>query len=458
MKGPRESTRGAGTIFFLAASAGWVRPFPFGSNARRPDDDAGDDGGDRAANDDEIKAVPLSAMDLDVIPPRRWVYGNELIRGFVSVLAAIGGAGKTAYTMAAGVSVVLNRPLLHKGMGKPSGHCVTWLRDANVWFYNLEDPAEELRRRIKATLSHHNVPIDLVKDRIFMNSGRDQPLVIAVRGKSGDLIASPMVWPLIAELRRRKIVLLVVDPLVQSHNGEENRNDEMNLVMSLWARVANEADCAVWLIHHFRKGGAGGDADSVRGAGAVQGAARAMHTLAVMSEEEAIRVGVPLEARRRYIRHDNVKQNMAPVAAIATWFRLASVSLNNGTETYPDGDAVQAVEAWSIPGPWAGVGWDKIEKILTRIEVGPEAGEFYSSSRQAKDRWVGVAIMDICANSYAQASGILKAWLESGVLEEGVYLSPAKRSTVGCIRVNQSKIQEMRRAFETRGQGENDEW
>ena len=365
------------------------------------------------------------------------------MRGFVSVLASPGGTGKTAYTMAAGVSVAWNRPLLGMGIASPPAHCVVHQSGA-VWFYNLEDPMDEMRRRIKATLLHHKVPVAEVADRIYIDSGRDRPLIVAVRTEHGELVAAPVVEPLIAELRARNIAVLVVDPFVQSHGGEENRNEEMNTVMATWGKVAHQGNCAIWLVHHFRKGGKGADAESFRGAVSIQGAARSMFTISAMSIEEASALGVEEADRWRHIRHDNAKQNMAPRAGNATWFRLASVGLDNGTEAYPEGDFVQAVEAWTAPSPWDGLPWAMIERILGMIDRGPGNGEFYSAQRQSKDRWAGNIIRDEAGKTDGQALAIIRAWVESGILEEGQYPSPRQKGALaGCIRANPTKIQEM---------------
>jgi hypothetical protein len=409
------------------------------------------------ANDDTgpepvtVIATSLALLDLDNIPPRRWIYGRELVRNYVSVLAGPGGAGKTAYTMAAGVSIAAGVPLLAPaGVDKVPTQCVVHKPGA-VWFFNLEDPMEEMRRRIKATLQHHKIPVPSVANRIFIDSGRDKELIIAIRNRQGELVASPIVDPLVDELKARGISVLIVDPFVQSHAAEENRNEEMNLVMALWGRVATRADCAVWLVHHFRKGGKGGDAESIRGAGAIQGAARSMFTVSSMTTEEASKLGIEEDQRWQYIRHDNAKQNMAPPAGVADWYRLASVPLNNGDDEYPDGDFVQAVEAWAPPSPWDGLPWTMIERILVKIDQGPGDGEFYALGKQSKDRWAGRVIMDDACKTDGQAAAILKAWKDSGLVEDGQYSSPQlKGRMTGCVRVNQAKLSEMRQTFSTR--------
>lgn len=399
-----------------------------------------------------LSATSIDDLDLDNIPPRRWVYGRELVRGFASVLGSMGGTGKTAYAMVVAVSIALNKPLLSDtSISKPPPHCRVFFR-GKVWLYNLEDNLEELKRRMKATMLHYKIAKSDLKGQIFIDSGQEKPLVITKRMDNGDLIASPLVDELVAEIKRRGIDVIVIDPFLESHGAEENSNEEMNLVMRLWRRVANEGNCAVWLVHHFRKGGKAGDGDSFRGAGAVQGAARAMYTMSTMSPEEANKLGVQEEFRKQYVRHDNAKSNMSPAASHATWYRLASVSLDNADPDYPDGDDVQAIEAWTPPSPWEGMPMSIIDRIFDKIESGLGNGEFYALSKQSKDRWAGHVLVSEASLTEGQASAVLKTWKENGVLEDGQYASPKQKGgTTGCVRVNATKAAEMRQTLANKG-------
>lgn len=390
-------------------------------------------------------ATPLRSLDLALIPPRPWLYGRELLRGFVSVLGSPGGVGKTAFTHAVGVSVALNRPLIAHDLQKTSAFQSVHHQGA-VWFYNLEDPSDELRRRMKALILHHHIDFDQIADIVFVDSGRDRPLIVTKRDERGTIVAHPVVSDLVAELLRRNIALFVVDPFVQSHTAEENRNEEMNAVMSLWSQVAHLAKCAVWLIHHFRKGGQGGDADSFRGAAAIQGAARVMSTLSTMTPDEASKLGVEPEYRRQYVRMDNAKANMAPAADKAEWYHLVNVQIGNTQDAdYPDGDHVQTIEPWEPPSAWEGISWATIETILTRLKAGPSADERYAAAKQSKDRWAGHVIVEVAQKTEGQAATIIKAWIDSGVLEQGVYSSPSRKgSLTSCVSVNAQKAAEMR--------------
>ena len=388
----------------------------------------------------DLRATPVEGLDLGNIPARRWVYGRELIRGYVSILASVGGTGKTAYAMLVAVCVALGLPLLGVVV---HGRGVAWL-------FNLEDPAEEMRRRLAALLRYHKVAIADLAGRLFMDSGRDQPLVVTMRARDGTLMMAPIVPALVAEIKRRGVTLFVPDPLVHSHGASENNNEEMAFVMHLWARVSHEGDCAVWLPHHFRKGGVGGDADAVRGAGAIQGAARVMSTMSTMTEEEAERVGVKERDRRTFVRHDAVKQNMARPAAHADWYRLVSVNLGNGTLLYPDGDEVQTIESWTPPSPWTDLTWEMIEQILTRLDKGTVLGERYGFDHRAGDRWAGHAVMAFHkAATEGQATAILKKWADAGLLTIVKWMNPKTRKEVDAVAVDQAVFSEMRGRFPT---------
>ena len=162
-----------------------------------------------------LTATPFDPAELATLRPREWVYGHFLISRFVSVLGAPGGTGKTAYAVAVGLSVALGRPLLDESVHAPGP----------VWIYNLEDPRDELLRRVQAALIAHRVwPAD-VAGRLFLDSGRDRPLVVAARLPDGGVVAMPVVEELIAELRRRGVAAARGRPLreVAPAGGEPQR-------------------------------------------------------------------------------------------------------------------------------------------------------------------------------------------------------------------------------------------
>ena len=139
-------------------------------------------------------------------------------------------------------------------------------------------------------------------------------------------------------------------------------------------------------------------------------------------------MGVDPQARRRFVRIDNVKANMAPPASGAEWVELKSVRLGNQTDEYPEGDEVQVAVKWKPPCVWENVSEDEIRAIFCRLEAGLEKGDRYSKRAQDKDRWAGRVIFEVIPDkTEAQAKEMLKTWIQNRRLEEREYLSTAQR-------------------------------
>ena len=91
-----------------------------------------------------IKATPFVWIDPAKIPPRRWLYGRHYIRSFISETVAPGAYGKSTLAITEALAICTGRTLL--GV-IPDGR-------ANVWYWNGEDPLEELERRLAAAYQH----------------------------------------------------------------------------------------------------------------------------------------------------------------------------------------------------------------------------------------------------------------------------------------------------------------
>lgn len=385
--------------------------------------------------------TPAALPDPRTIPPREWLYGVYMLRRYLTVLVAPGGVGKTALTIAQGLALAAGKPLL--------GDYVH--QRVNVLYCGLEDPAEELDRRIAAAMIHHRLDAEEIGGRVYAFNGRDRRLQMATLQQGTLEIVYPDKAELTKFLTDHEIGAVFVDPFVNSHDLDENSNPHINAAARAWAEVANEAGCAITLVHHTRKGAVAGDADSGRGASALVNAARVALTLSTMSEDDASRYGVSADQRRLHIRLDDPKANLAPPADKARWFRLVGVALGNGTPEYPAGDNVQTVEQWEPPSPWEGITMAQAVDILEAIERGPSPGEQYTSSRRGRSngRWAGNVVLTETDRTDAQAAAIIKAWVTESVLIEGDYHSPEMRKSVAGLTVNEGKISEMRRTLST---------
>lgn len=349
----------------------------------------------------KIAATPFTWRDPATLPPRQWLYGHHLIRKFVSLTIAPGATGKSSLLIVDALALATGRDLL----GTP-----VYDGGKRVWVWNLEDPKDELERRVIAAMQHYGiVPADL-GERLFLDSGRDHPLCIARQDRDGTKIIEPIVDALVAELKARRIDVLIVDPFVSSHAVSENDNGAIDAVAKAWGRVADQAGCAIELVHHLRKvGDSEATAESARGAIALVAAARSVRVLNRMTKDEAGRAG--LETHRGYFRVGDDKNNLAPTGAGNDWFHLESVQLANG-------DSVGVAVSWPWPDPFEEVTAADLMAVQKAIH-----GKRYRASPQAKD-WVGHAVaealgLDIADKVVrARVSSLLKVWTKTGALTE----------------------------------------
>jgi len=355
------------------------------------------------------------------IPPRQWLYGTALVRRYITTLVAPGGVGKTAWATAVCCSVASGRNLI--------GDYVH--AQANVLCASLEDPEDEFDRRVAAFMQRHRLDEEDLSGRVFTINGRDRRLVIAALDADGLTVCYPDKDALMQAIREHNIGLVIVDPFVNSHELEENSNPHVNAAARAWAEIAEATGCAVLLIHHTRKGALAGDMDSSRGAGALVAASRAGFTLTAMTPEEAKEYGISEADRRRHVRLDDGKANLAPPSDKARWFRLSSQKLGNGTNDYPNGDQVQAIEAWEPPSVWKDLTDADCNGVLDTIAEGLPNGQRYTARRTgaSASRWAGRVLVDAFDLTEEQAAKMLGTWVRNGVLVEVEDYDQTQRKT-----------------------------
>ena len=355
-------------------------------------------------------ARPFTIRPTSEIPRRRWLYADSYIRSFVSVLAAPGGAGKTTLYVVEALSIATGKPLLG----------ITPAERTGVWIMNLEDPADEMERRIGAAAKHYGLDQADIEGRLFVDAGRDKPLLMAQQTRDGITIHKPMVDAIVAKIRANKIGVLIVDPFVASHSVSENDNQAINAVLALWRLIADLTGCCIVLVHHFRKlNGEEGSIDSVRGGSAIIGAVRTARVMNTMTEAEAAKLGVEGSQRRRFVRIDNAKNNLAPPADHASWIELVSVDLGNGSGISDQGgDKVGVATPWEPPDVWDGVRPEHLHAVHRHlVDHGPQP-----SNTQHKE-WFGYRVIEILempadAAGRARARGLLAGWVKSGCIIE----------------------------------------
>ncbi len=339
------------------------------------------------------------------IARREWVYGNLLIRKFVTATVSPGGVGKSSLIAAEALAQVSGRDLL--GITPP--------RQMRVWLWNLEDPQEETQRKIQAAALHYDLSPDDIGDRLYVDSGREQRLVIATTERNGTVIVRPIVDAIVAEIIERQIDIVVIDPFVSCHEVAENDNQAQDQVVKEWGRVADRGNCAVHLVDHTRKMGPDSEVttESARGGKAKTDGCRSVRVINRMTKEEGEKAGV--ENHRLYFRAYDDKPNLHPPADKSDWYRLRSVQLPNGHLGGP-GDSIGVVTTWQWPDPLAGLTGADFDKVAAVIKRGN-----WRENNQAA-AWVGKAVaeaLELDASNKADRAKItamLNVWRSSGAL------------------------------------------
>jgi hypothetical protein len=283
----------------------------------------------------KVSATPFKAFDFAQIPKRQWLYGRHYVRKHVTATVAPGGGAKTASKLVEAVSIAIGRDLLDGS--KP----IDRLR---VWYWNGEDPLEEIERRIAAICVYYKIDPQELKGWLFIDSGRDTPICLATENRAGVNFNGEVINAINETLERNKLDVMILDPFISVHRVSENNNPLIDRVVKLLGEIANEKNCSIEIAHHVRKPSMGQHeltADDARGGGAIVNAVRSCQVLNRMSVKEAEQARIEQDQRFRYFRVDSGKQNLAPPEK-AKWRYLESIDL-------PNCDNVQVVESWQYP-------------------------------------------------------------------------------------------------------------
>jgi hypothetical protein len=285
---------------------------------------------------------PWDGMDdtsLSNIPPREWLYGIDLVRGKVTVVASPGGVGKSSLVLGMIMALVTEKALLGETI---------WDTNHTAMYLNGEDDQQEMRRRLAAFCYKHNITEQEYRGKLLM-AGNDkwqtkQLQFLRIEKQTSHLNEDGFAH-LESLLAHGGISALVIDPLIKFCGGNINDNAAMGQVVGRLAELAAKYHCAIVVVHHTKKGSDLENQEAVSGAAAIVNLSRRTIATIPMTLTEANEVGVLPSERGRYFRVVATKTNMSPPSAHAgtNWYELSEVSLNNGNHIYKRGDKVQAV-------------------------------------------------------------------------------------------------------------------
>jgi hypothetical protein len=344
-------------------------------------------------------------FDASAIEPRRWIYGRHYLRSFVSVLASAGGIGKTSMQVVEALAIATGRPLLAEAVHEP----------AKVWLVNLEDPIEEMQRRVLAAMQHYGIDPEEVRGRLFLDAGRDFSLVLGVQTRDGVIPNEALVEYLSDRIPKLGIGCVMIDPFVAAHQVNENDNVAINAIVGKLRELADRSQCSIALVHHIRKGnGNDADIDSVRGAGSLIGAARAARVINKVSEDDAQKMGVSDDESRSLFRVDDGKANLAPPAHAAVYRKMVGVQIANG-------EWVGVCTAFEPPDAFEGISLKDARAVQYAVEEAQKSGKPFRENAQSPE-WVGIKIAEITGIDISDKQGkgrvlsIIRTWKQNNVI------------------------------------------
>ncbi|MEM9376192.1 MAG: AAA family ATPase [Pseudomonadota bacterium] len=330
-----------------------------------------------------VEPTPYEWVELEDIPPRPWIYGQDYCRGVMTLTIAPGGLGKSTLCLTEAIAMASGRNLVAPCMN---------VDRAKAWYFNLEDPKQELQRKIAAACRYHGLSKEDLDSHLFVNSGLDTPLITASETETG-IVIEPVFESIEKAVKAHSLDILIIDPFVSSHSLSENDNTKIDRIAKRWAKLANDCNIAVSLVHHTRKNNGMGstDTESARGAKSLTDAARVVRVLNQMTKEEAEQAELELGQHRQFFRLNRDKANLAPAEHERQWMQIVSV--------YPQGQeddanaSVGAVTRWDFPSAFDGVTVNHLYQFQKAID-----GEFPGADVRASD-WAGHDLARVCGLS-----------------------------------------------------------
>ena len=375
----------------------------------------------------QLRATPYKIIGGHNVPPREWLGFNHYIRSFLSATVAPGGVGKSSNAITEALSMAVGRDLLAK---KDTPGTVN--EKLKVWVFNLEDPYTELQRRVEAATQYFNLTQDDIGDRLLVDSGRDQQLVVAKEIERQVVVVEPIKDSLISEIKRLGIDVLIIDPFVNSHRVSENSNEHIAQVSDVFREICDTCNCSIELIHHTRKlDGREVSAEDARGASGLVGAARSVRAISRVGKEAVERHGIKDDYRRFFFFGDG-KTNLTPPPDHNAWRKLASVSLENETDQYPS-DEIGVVEAYQPPDPFSGITVHELRNVQSAMLKGDPR---VRKSDQATD-WFGYLVGEMCnidtveKPDRSRIKQIIKTWIANRMITETTVKNKARQEVPG---------------------------
>ncbi|HUQ35197.1 MAG TPA: AAA family ATPase [Aestuariivirga sp.] len=270
-------------------------------------------------------------FDAAAIPRRQWIVEDVLARGFLTLINAPPGAGKTQWLAQLLLAVTFDRSdMIDYLVREP----------ANVWSFNAEDDSDELKRRIGGAVIGYGLARDDQITKYSISSGVRLDFKVATWDASKQRVVKneAALKAFAKQIVDNNVGVVILDPLADLHEVPESNNDAIKMVARIFTELAIESTAAIVIATHSRKQpgasseGHAGNPESVRGGFSQVAKARIMLTITGASIKDAKAAKIDLDDRGSFIRIDTAKNNLGTASrgAKPKWFKFEGVPLGNG--------------------------------------------------------------------------------------------------------------------------------
>lgn len=271
--------------------------------------------------DSVVKHIVFRDLPDEVaLPARPWIAPGRIMRGAVTIIASPGGVGKSTLELTIAA---------HAWLGKRFAG-FEFRGQTKALVINNEDDYDEMARRMRAICTVYDLDPRAVMQGVAMLSGADYAFKIA--DASPPKFRTHEMAALGDFCRENEIGVILVDPVVETHDSDENNQQDMKAIMAAYRQIARDYNIAVVLAHHTPKGGERASQDAFRGASAIINSARIGLTLFEASADDGLKYRIPPAKLNNYVRLDDAKANLTLRSGRPTWFRRQSVVLRSGDE------------------------------------------------------------------------------------------------------------------------------
>lgn len=178
-------------------------------------------------------------------PTDRWLVEGLWGWPAVGFVAGTPKSMKTWMALELAVAVASGQPCLGRYPVKKRGH---------VLLYAAEDTAEAIRERVAAIAAARDIDLDTL--------GIGLITVPSLRLDNEE--HRQRLRATVAAIRPR---LLILDPLVRLHGGDENSSADISSLLDFLRSLQREYEVAVLVVHHVRKSPASQPGQALRGSG-----------------------------------------------------------------------------------------------------------------------------------------------------------------------------------------------